>query len=266
MQSPENYIEVNRELWNEKTKHHVSSRFYDIPSFLDGKSSLNQIELDLLGDVKGRSILHLQCHFGQDTLSLARMGADVTGVDLSDEAVRYAKSLASQSGLVSDFICCDLYDLPKHLNKEFDIVFTSYGTIGWLPDMKRWAAIVVQFLKTGGRFVFAEFHPAVWMFDNELTYIQYSYFNREAIVEQTEGTYADKNAPIRLSSISWNHSLSEVLQSLLGEGMQLKKFQEFDYSPYDVFPGMIENEPGKFQIEKMKEKLPLVYALEMHKV
>ena len=261
----ENYIAINKKLWNEKTKHHVHSAFYDLSAFLNGKSSLNEIELALLGDVKGKSILHLQCHFGQDSLSLAGMGAEVTGVDLSDEAIKKAEELAQQLQLSADFICCDLYDLPAQLNKQFDIVFTSYGTIGWLPDMKKWADIVARFLKDEGRFVFAEFHPVVWMFDNDLSYVQYAYFNKEAIVEMEQGTYADKDAAIALTSVGWNHSLDEVLQSLLDAGLQLNQFREFDYSPYNVFPGMTETAPGKFQVEKMKGKLPLVYALEMTK-
>ncbi|HRO42697.1 MAG TPA: class I SAM-dependent methyltransferase [Flavipsychrobacter sp.] len=260
------YIEVNKKLWNERTKAHVSSTFYAMPSFLSGKSSLNEIELELLGDLSGKSVLHLQCHFGQDSLSLARMGAAVTGVDLSDEAIDIARELASKLELDATFICCDIYDLPLHLHQQFDVVFTSYGTIGWLPDLSKWAAIVSQFLKPQGSFVFVEFHPAVWMFDNELTHVQYSYFNKEVIIENEQGTYADKAADISLASVSWNHSIAEVLQSLLDQQLCLKQFRELDYSPYNIFPGMIEVTAGKYQIEKMKGKLPLVYALQMEKL
>jgi len=263
MTAPEDYIDVNKRLWNERTRVHLNSEFYNVEAFLKGKSSLNDIELALLGNVSGKSILHLQCHFGQDTLSLARMGAEVTGVDLSDEAIAAAVRLAKQVAADATFICCNIYELPDHLDRQFDIVFSSYGTIGWLPDLKKWAALIARYLKPGGMFVFAEFHPVVWMFDNSLDYVQYPYFNKEAIVEYEQGTYADKDAPIQLESVGWNHSLDEVLQCLLDEGLQLKKFREYDYSPYNIFPGMVEVSTGRFMVEKIKGMLPLAYALVM---
>lgn len=265
MDAGKDYLDINRRLWNKRVHAHISSGFYDVPDFLAGKSSLRSIELDLLGDISDKSVLHLQCHFGQDSLSLVRMGASVTGVDLSDEAIGQANILAEKAGLSARFICTDIYALPDHLDEQFDVVFTSYGTIGWLPDMKRWADVVARYLKPGGAFVFAEFHPVVWMFDNDLEYIRYAYFNREPIIETEQGTYADKDAAIGLRSVGWNHSLAEVLQSLLETGLALSDFKEFDYSPYNIFPGMTEVETGKFQIEKLKGKLPLVYALRMTK-
>jgi len=166
-----NYIEINKALWDEKTKHHISSAFYNMHdgSFLKGKSSLNDIELQLLGNVAGKEVLHLQCHFGQDTLSLARLGAKATGVDFSAEAIKKARALNDQLALDAEFICCDIYSLQDSLEKQFDMVFASYGTIGWLPDMQRWAQIVARYLKPGGKFVFVEFHPVVWMFSSKLT-------------------------------------------------------------------------------------------------
>jgi 2-polyprenyl-3-methyl-5-hydroxy-6-metoxy-1,4-benzoquinol methylase len=122
-------------------------------SFLEGKSTLNEIELQLLGDISGKKILHLQCHFGQDTMSLSRMGAKATGIDLSNKAIERAKEIALRLNLDTDFICCDLYDAPNHLNEKFDIVFTSYGTIGWLPDLDKWAKVVSHFLKPNGKFI-----------------------------------------------------------------------------------------------------------------
>ena len=261
MSAESNYLEVNRALWNERTKHHISSAFYDMDGFLSGDSSLKEIELALLGDLAGKSVLHLQCHFGQDSLSLARMGAQVTGVDLSDEAIATAQKLAADTGLHAEFICSDVYDLPSHLEKQFDVVFTSYGTIGWLPDLTKWAAIVGRYLKPGGQFIFAEFHPAVWMFDNDFTYVQYSYFNKEAIVEIEEGTYTDKSAPIKMESVGWNHSIDEVLQNLIDAGLNIRRFTEYDYSPYNCLSKMVEVTSGKWQIQGMEGKLPLVYAL-----
>lgn len=161
-----NYVEINRQSWNNMTEIHLKSDFYDLDGFLKGNSSLNDIELNLLGDIKGKTILHLQCHFGQDSVSLSRLGAEVTGVDLSDVAIKNAKKIAKDTHSKATFICCDVYDLPNHLDEQFDFVFTSYGTIGWLPDLNKWAKIISKFLKPNGKFVFVEFHPVVWMFDD----------------------------------------------------------------------------------------------------
>jgi len=261
-----NYLEKNKDSWNRRTDYHVDSEFYDVKGFLQGNTSLKSIELGLLGDVKNKSVLHLQCHFGQDTLSLARMGAEVTGVDLSDNAIKNANLLAEKANLKGEFICCDVYSLPVHLDKQFDIVFTSYGTIGWLPDLDKWAKIISHYLKPGGRFVFAEFHPVVWMFDNDFERVDYSYFNVAPIIEIESGTYANRNAPITQEYISWNHPLNEVLNSLLENGLTLESFHEFDYSPYNCFNNTEEFEPGKFRIKTFENKIPMVYALAAVKI
>jgi SAM-dependent methyltransferase len=258
----ENYIDINKALWNKKTEFHVTSEFYDLEGFKKGNTSLNSIELNLLGDVKGKSILHLQCHFGQDSISLARLGAEVTGVDLSDKAIETAIALAREMKANANFICCDIYNLPKHLQKQFDIVFTSYGTIGWLPDLDKWAKIVAQFLKPGGRFVFVEFHPVVWMFDDNFDKVAYNYFNVEPIIETESGTYADRNAPMKQTSVGWNHPTSEVLNSLITNGLTINSFDEFDYSPYNCFREMIEEEPKKYRIKHLANKIPMVFSIE----
>jgi SAM-dependent methyltransferase len=260
----DDYIQKNRELWNLRAERHLESEFYDVKSFLEGRNSLNKIELDLLGDVKGKRILHLQCHFGQDTLSLARMGAEVTGADFSDSAIEAAAQLASKLGIDAEFVCCDIYALTHCLMKEFDIVFTSYGTIGWLPDLDRWAKIISGFLVPGGKFIMADFHPVIWMYDDEIDKTHYSYFNRGPIVEVSQGSYADAKGPLQ-ESISWNHSISELLESLLKNGLRLDSFSEYDYSPYNCFKDMTEIEPGKFQIKAKEGILPMVYSLLMVK-
>ena len=255
------YLKHNKAAWNQKTDVHIDSDFYDLAGFLEGKSSLKSIELDLLGDVKGKKILHLQCHFGQDTLSLARMGAQVTGVDLSDKAISKAKELNEQLGLDAQFVCCDVYEAPHFIDEKFDIVFTSYGTIGWLPDLNRWAHVISHFLKPEGHLVFAEFHPAVWMFDNDFSYIQYSYFNEETIIEEETGTYTDREAPIATKTVSWNHPLDEVLNALLQNNLTLNCFNEYNYSPYNCFNKTEEFEEGKFRIKHLGNKIPMMYAL-----
>ena len=256
-----NYIELNRESWNNRLEPHLKSKFYNLESFLKGKNSLNEIELNLLGEIKGKSILHLQCHFGQDSISLSRLGAKVTGVDLSDKSIEKARELAAQTNSGDQFICCDLYDLPNHLDQQFDFVFSSYGTIGWLPDLDKWAKVISQFLKPTGKFVFAEFHPVVWMFDDEFEKIGYNYFNVEALVENQSGTYADKSSNINTTYIMWNHGVGEVLNSLISNDLILSSFDEFDYSPYNCFNKTIEIAPNKYRIEHLDNKIPMVYAL-----
>jgi SAM-dependent methyltransferase len=256
-----NYIEVNKESWNNRVESHLKSDFYDLEGFLKGNTSLNSIELELLGDIKGKTILHLQCHFGQDSISLARLGANVTGVDLSDKAIESANKLAQETNASASFICCDIYDLPNHLNQKFDIVFASYGTIPWLPDLDKWAKLISDYLKPNGKFVFAEFHPVVWMFDDNFEKIGYNYFNSGAIIETQEGTYADKSAPIQLEYVCWNHSMSEVINSLIKNGLELNSLNEFDYSPYNCFNNIIEFEPKKYRIKHLDNKIPMVYSI-----
>lgn len=265
MNTDPEYIQKNKQTWNERTDHHIASEFYNVDNFIKGASSLNDIELNLLGNVAGKSILHLQCHFGQDSLSLARIGAHVTGVDFSEKAIDKARELAKQLNFNIDFIESDIYDLPKHLTKQFDIVFTSYGTIGWFPDLDKWAGVVSHFLKPGGSFVFAEFHPVVWMYDNDFTKIEYSYFKADPIKEIEEGTYADTSAPIKTETITWNHSLGEVFTALLKNNMKIISFEEFNYSPYNSFRDMEVIEEKKFIIKKFGNKIPLVYALKAMK-
>ncbi len=255
-----NYEAINRQNWNARVETHAQSAFYDVPAFLKGRNSLNDIELNLLGDIKGKNILHLQCHFGQDSISLQRLGAQVTGVDLSDKAIAYARELAQQTKTDTTFICCNVYDLPDQLTEQFDMVFTSYGTIGWLPDITNWATLISRYLKPGGKFVFADFHPVVWMFDSKFEKVAYNYFKDEAIVESESGTYADKDKPLELLSVGWNHGMAEVLGVLLKQGLQIDSLEEFDYSPYNCFNDCVETEPGKFRIKQHGNKLPLVYA------
>ena len=261
MNPEENYLDINRHSWNNRTEAHIKSEFYGMEQFWQGKTSLQNIELNLLGNVEGKAVLHLQCHFGQDSISLSRMGAQVTGVDLSDKAIARAKSIARETQANVEFICCDLYALPANLNKQFDVVFTSYGTIGWLPNLDKWAAVISRFLKPGGQFVFVEFHPVVWMFDDDFEKIGYRYFNSGAIVETENGTYADRSANIEQQSVMWNHSISEVLNSLIKNGLEINAFDEFDYSPYNCFKHTVEFEPGKYRIKHLDNKIPMLFSL-----
>lgn len=258
----DDYKKINKTAWNLKADVHIRSGFYGNEAFLQGGSSLKSIERDILGDIAGETILHLQCHFGQDSISLSRLGAKVTGIDLSDRAIDHARAMAAELADDTKFIGSDVYDLPNVLDEKFDIVFTSYGVIGWLPDMEKWARVIAHFLKPGGRFIMAEFHPVVWMFDDDFKTVAYNYFNTGEIVEQMEGTYADRKANIEYTTVCWNHSLSEVIGSLIRAGIRIGRFEEFDYSPYDCFRHTLRIEKDKYRIRHLDDKLPMVYALE----
>ncbi|MFN7144095.1 MAG: class I SAM-dependent methyltransferase [Myxococcota bacterium] len=256
------WFETNRAAWNAWTPLHARSAFYDVDGFLAGRCSLNAIELELVGNVAGASLLHLQCHFGQDTLSWARRGARVTGVDFSEVAIAEARRLEDTLRLGARFVVCNVYDTLAHVEERFDVVFTSYGTIGWLPDLERWADVVAGALKPGGRFHLVEFHPALWMLDNDGQTVRHPYHNVAPIEEIAEGSYADRNAAVRVREVGWNHALSEVFGVLLRRGLTVARFDEYPYAPYSCVPDAVRGIDGMWRI-RGEEKVPLVYALTM---
>ncbi|MCU0435721.1 MAG: class I SAM-dependent methyltransferase, partial [Bacteroidia bacterium] len=245
------YVSFNREAWNQKTGVHAQSDFYDVESFKAGKSSLNVLERDWLGNVKGQTLLHLQCHFGMDSISWARLGAKVTGVDLSDKAIALANQLAAAENADAQFVCCNVYDTRLHISGTFDIVFTSYGTIGWLPDLNKWAEVIARSLKPGGRFLIVDFHPALWMFDDEFTRVAYPYNSHqdEPIVETLIGTYANRDAPISTTTYGWNHGLAKIFGALMTQGLVVKRFEEYTYSNYPCFQNIEQGEDGFWRVK-----------------
>lgn len=263
----ESYLDINKALWNARTKVHTSSSFYDLNGFLKGNSSLIGPEVDLLTDIRGKDLLHLQCHFGLDTLSLARLGAQVTGLDFSEEAISFAQEVAKKAAINARFVCSDVYSAPEVLNRTFDVIYTSYGVIGWLPDMNKWANTIAQLLKPGGKLVLAEFHPVIWMLDDQMESIAYPYFNKGQIVSEISSTYTTDQDGNRSAldqsykEISWNHSLGEVIASLLKEGMTIEHFEEFDYSPYPCFVNMQEDKPHCFRFLEKHGYLPIMYTI-----
>ena len=267
MTEHQSYFEANREAWNKRTNVHKDSSFYDLGAFKKGASCLNKIELEELGDVSGKTLLHLQCHFGMDTLSWQRLGADCIGVDLSDEAINLAKNINAELGLGARFICSNLYDLvqnadSKMLGKEWaDIVFTSYGTIGWLPDLDKWAGIIAYYLKPGGTFYIADFHPTLWMMDENFQHIKYDYFNTAVIAEDNVGTYTDRDAAIRTKEYSWNHPFTEIFSALIKNGMLIQQFNEFPYSPYSCFNGLEQGPDAMWRVKGLDEKMPIMYSI-----
>ncbi len=265
MSYKEEYFEVNKETWNKKVAVHAKSEMYDMEAFKNGKSSLMSYELEALQDVSGKSLLHLQCHFGQDTLSWSRMGAKCIGVDISDEAIKLAQSLNAELKLNAEFVCCNVLDTSKHIREQFDIVFASYGTIGWLPDLKPWGKMISERLKPGGTFFIAEFHPIVWMFDylENQPVMKYGYNQKEAVYEEYGGTYADGSSKIVSKEYGWNHGIGEVITALTDAGLQIEHFSEHDESPYNVLPNLVEIKSGNFVT---KDKLyPLIFTLKAEK-
>jgi SAM-dependent methyltransferase len=279
MKDMNEYFAANKSLWNQRTAVHKDSAFYDLAGFKAGTNVLTPIELNEIGDVKGKSLLHLQCHFGMDTLSFSRMDANCVGVDLSDEAIKLAREINDELKLDAKFICCNVYDLlseNRSVSKapplegfgeagHFDIVFTSYGTIGWLPDLDPWAKTIVERLKPGGFFYMAEFHPVVWMFDEDFTHIKYYYYNKELIVMEDQPTYTGDKNEIAGKEYSWNHSISEVLNALINAGLKIEFFNEHTFSPYSNFKNSVETETGKWHIKGMEGKIPIVYSLKAKK-
>jgi SAM-dependent methyltransferase len=261
MQNYQPLFTANKESWNKRTAIHKASAFYNLPAFKSGKTSLNKIELNELGDVKGKSLLHLQCHFGMDTLSWAREGALVTGVDISDEAIKLAEELAHELNIPARFVCCNVNDTSQHVNEQFDIIFTSYGTIGWLPDLNPWAKIIAEKLKPGGVFYMVDFHPTLWMMDDAMEKLHYSYFNDEVIITEQTGTYADREAPIVYKEYGWNHPFSEIFTALLKNRLSIEQFHEFPFSPYNCFNNTEQGTDGMWRIKGMGDKMPMLYSI-----
>ena len=266
------YMEANREHWNELTPIHAKSDFYDVESFKAGKSTLTQIELEELGDVSGRSLLHLQCHFGLDTLSWARLGAEVVGVDFSDRAVELARSLSRELQIEANFVLSNIYDLPNRLNQQFDIVFTSYGVLMWLPDLTRWAQVIDNFLVPGGVFYIAEFHPFAGTLDDRNIAtdlrVHYPYFQglEPAQFEPSgEGSYADRSIPVSTASFQWPHSISSILNCLIAVGLKVEYFHEFPYCPEQFLP-MMKREEGDRLWRLEGDPVPLVFSIKATKV
>jgi SAM-dependent methyltransferase len=262
---------TNRRRWNEVTPIHAASAFYDVPGFRAGKSSLRPIEVEELGDVAGKSLLHLQCHFGLDTLSWARLGANVTGMDFSEEAIALAQALAADLKIDARFICCDLYDLPQRLEGVFDIVFTSYGVLAWLCDLRRWAEIVALFLNPGGTFYIVEFHPFADAFEDalgtsELT-LAYPYFpTGEPLAFESASTYADRTKILSQARVyQWAHSLGEIVTALTDAGLRVEFLHEFPFCAYSKFPFLRHDADGWWRLPKDDGRIPLMFSLKATK-
>jgi 2-polyprenyl-3-methyl-5-hydroxy-6-metoxy-1,4-benzoquinol methylase len=261
----ERYFEANRALWDAWTEVHERAAFYDVDGFRAGRSTLNSIELEELGDVAGKALLHLQCHFGLDTLSLARLGARVTGVDFSERAIALARSLAAETALEAEFVLSNIYDLPAVLDREFDIVFTSYGVLPWLPDLTGWARLVHRYLKPGGVFCLVEIHPIAGALDEEGE-LRHPYFHSaEPLRWETQGSYADRGAAVAKTSDEWVHSVGDVVNALLGAGLGIESLREHPYVPYPCYPWLEQAEPGRWMLRGRPYTIPLTFSVRARK-
>jgi SAM-dependent methyltransferase len=260
------YLEQNKDLWNELTPIHARSEFYDVEGFKKGKCTLHSIELEEMGDVTGKSLLHLQCHFGLDTLSWGRRGAKATGVDFSEEAIKTAQKLSSETDIKAKFIRADIYRLPEVLKGKFDIVFTSAGVLAWLPDLKRWAEIIAHFLKPKGVFYIREFHPFKMVFDDSSGVtdlkVRWSYFHRPQPMKWKMGDYADSSASG--TSYEWTHSMSDIINALVQVGLKIEFLHEFPVCGYKALPFMRQDKDGWWRLEG--DKIPLTFSLKATKL
>lgn len=263
------YYEANKELWDEFARLHykTESEDYSVKSFLKGRTTLKLYELKEMGDVNGKSLLHLQCHFGLDTLSWAREGAIVTGIDISSEGIRLAKLLAKQAMLQANFIESNLYDLPKVLSEKFDIVYTSIGVLCWLNDLKEWGNIIAYYLKPRGFFYMAESHPFSMIFNNETKDIKdlqvyYNYFHDPKPMEFiADGSYAldDKIEPKK--EYEWAHSMSDIINSLIDAGLKIEYLNEYPFTVWKQFPFAERGSDGFFHLKNQKAEIPLLFTL-----
>jgi SAM-dependent methyltransferase len=264
------HMRANRDLWNEITPIHVRSQFYDVAGFKAGRVPLSPTpqELEEIGDVSGKSLLHLQCHFGMDSLCLARVGARVTGVDFSEEAIRQARALSEETGIRADFILSNVYDLKEKLDEDFDIVYTSGGVLCWLPDLKRWAEIIARYLKPGGFFYIMEGHPFLNVFDNGKQAtdfkVSYSYFHTpEPIRWEPEGDYADKTAKTTHPTYEWVHSLGDIINVLVGAGLRIDFLHEFPNMFFRWSPFCEKQADASWHIKG--DRVPMTFSLKATK-
>lgn len=263
------YLQANRELWDQWTLEHEKSPFYDVEGFRAGKDRLRSIELSELGDVAGKSLLHLQCHFGLDTLAWARRGASVTGVDLSEKSIALARSLSQELNIPARFYCSDIYQLPNLLAGEFDIVFTSYGVLHWLRDLRRWGEIIAHYLKPKGIFYIVEDHPFFRVFTKDeaaqLKVANPYFFSTTPEQVEMTGSYATDNQGETASFYIWNHSLGEVIGALIDAGLRIEYLHEYPYAARAKFPFMEQGPDGWWRLPDSYVQIPFLFSLQARK-
>ena len=266
MEGTDDRIETNRAMWDERVPLHVGSDFYDVASFRAGRTSLLPFEIDEVGDVSGRTLLHLQCHFGLDTLSWARLGATVTGLDFSPQAVEAATKLAAEIGAAdrAGFVCADVYSAREAVGgRTFDIVYTGHGALCWLPDIERWADVVAASLNPGGFLYLAEFHPVHDIFDWEEVVVAHDYFHDPAgSVDETTGSYVDADAPtVHNTSHEWRHPMGEIISALASRGLKIEFLHERSFTLWQRFTALERRDDRTYDFPAGQPRLPLSYSL-----
>jgi len=263
----DDYTRANLALWNEWTDIHERSPLYDVEGFKAGRTALHRLEIDELGDVRGRTLLHLQCHFGLDTLSWARLGATVTGVDFSVKAIALARSLADELAIPATFHCTPLDDVERVLEGSFDIVFTSYGAIEWLADLDRWAAVIARYLKPGGTFSMAEIHPLAQMLDempgrHDVWFTERYFPTGEPERCRVEGSYADPDAVVEHDvCYGWPHSFAEIINALIGVGLRVEYLHEFPFAVCPFWRWMVREQDGWYYLPGGRRDVPFTYSI-----
>lgn len=254
---------ANRACWDERVPIHVGSGFYDVAGFVAGRDALRDFELAEVGDVAGRDLVHLQCHFGQDTLSWARRGARVVGLDFSEPAVDEARRLAGAVGVDAEFVCADVYDAPRALaGRTFDLVYTGLGALNWLPDLPRWAQVAASLVRPAGALYLVEFHPLAAVLGDEEPTVELDYFGSSAQVWDEPGTYADLEAPtVHNRTFEWVHGIGEVVTSLIEAGLVLRFLHEHDHTLFPRVPWLEEAGDRTWRVPAGRPSMPLMYSL-----
>ncbi len=229
------HLESNRALWDEWAEINARSGFYDLEDFKRGGIRLRDYELEEVGDVAGKSLLHLQCHFGIDSLSWSRLGARVTGIDFSERAIELATGVAAELGIDASFIRSGVYDLPQHVDGEFDIVYTSRGVLCWLPKIRPWADVVARLVRPGGFFYITETHPILEAYEDDFT-LKFPYWEREEPFSfDIQGSYADPTAEVKTKKdYEWNHGLGEIVTALAQAGLRIEFLHEWPFLEWEV--------------------------------
>ena len=264
-------VRLNRASWDERAPAHAASPSYSVDRFLSDPSFISDVvrfDLPRLGDVTGLAGVHLQCHIGTDTISLARLGARMTGLDFSPASLEQARRLAETAGPMVEFVEAEVYDAPTVLGRErFDFVFTGIGAICWLPSIRRWADVVASLLVPGGWLFIREGHPMMWALDerdDDLLVVEHPYFERaQPNVWDQGGTYVETDVQFETTvTHDWNHGLGEIITALFDVGMELKLFVEHDSVPWDAFPGHMERtEENEWRLAERPWRLPHSYTL-----
>ena len=271
MPGMEEYIEGNRLVWDELVPLHFASDFYDVASFRAGRSTPHDIEQQEVGDVRGKTLLHLQCHFGMDSLSWARQGASVTGADFSRPAIETARGLASELGIEARFIESDIYRLPEVLDGAFDIVFASYGVQCWLPDFAAWAKVAAGYVKPGGFFYMVEGHPLSGALaddaDTGALRFQYPYLaSGKPLVFNDDGSYAVPEAKLEhRTTYEFVHGLGETVTALIDAGLRVDFLHEWPFAGWRRLPSMVKGDDGYYRLPDGREDFPFMFSLKATK-